>query len=102
LLPNGDQFVLACPPPIEASIYETSRNTASYIYPEIAQVKQPVVVMRAAKTRRPDVLELGASPRSPDLARHFANGRGVVLKGASHYIPMESPDQVTEELAKLL
>lgn len=101
LLPEGDHFVLACPPAIEASIYETSRNTASDIYPEIAKIKQPVVVMRAAKTRRPDVFELGASPTAPDLYQHFANGREVVLEGASHYIPMESPQRVAEEIQAL-
>ena len=93
--------MLACPPAVEASIYETSRNTASDIYPEIAKITQPVVVMRAAKTRRPDVFELGASPTAPDLYQHFANGREVVLEGASHYIPMESPERVAEEIQAL-
>jgi pimeloyl-ACP methyl ester carboxylesterase len=102
LLANGDHFVLACPPPIEASIYETSRLPASDIYPEITHVQHPVVVMRAAKTRRPGVFELGASPTSPELARDFANGREVVLEDASHYIPMELPDRVVAELAKLI
>jgi pimeloyl-ACP methyl ester carboxylesterase len=102
LLPTGDHFVLACPPAIEASIYETSRHRESDIYPEIAQIKQPVVVMRAARTRRPDVFELGASPTAPDLARKFANGTEVVLEHASHYIAMESPDQVAEQIERLL
>lgn len=99
LLPEGDHFVLACPPATEASIYETSRLIESDIYPEIAQIRHPVVVMRASRTRRADVFELGASPTAPDLASHFANGREVVLKDASHYIPMESPARVVEELA---
>jgi hypothetical protein len=62
----------------------------------------PVVILRAARTRRADVFELGASPTSPDLAQHFANGREIVLEGASHYIAMESPDKVTEEIQTLL
>ena len=101
LLPEGDHFILACPPAIEASIYETSRLVVSDIYPEITQIRHPVVVMRAARTRRPDVFELGASPTSPDLWKHFAQGSEVVLPDASHYIPMESPDRVVEEIARL-
>ncbi len=72
VLPEGGHFVLACPPPIEASIYETSRLPESDVYPEIAQITRPVVVMRAARTRRADVFELAASPTAPDLASHFA------------------------------
>lgn len=101
LLPEGDHFVLACPPATEASIYETSRLVESDIYPEIAQIRHPVVVMRASRTRRADVFELGASPTAPDLASRFANGREVVLEDATHYIPMESPARVVEEIALL-
>ena len=101
LLPEGDHFVLACPPPIEASIYETSRLLESDVYPEIAQIARPVVVMRAARTRRADVFELAASPTAPDLSSHFAHGRDVVLEDASHYIAMESPERVAEEIGRL-
>ncbi|MBS1855543.1 MAG: alpha/beta hydrolase [Acidobacteria bacterium] len=98
---EGGHYVLACPPPIEASIYENSRQPESDIYPEIARVRHPVVVMRAGRTRRPDVFELGASPTAPDLASRFANGREVVLQDASHYIAMEHPERVAEEIARL-
>src|SRR5262249_37737420 len=101
ILPEGDHYVLACPPPIEASIYENSRQPASNIYPEVEQVRQPVVVMRAGRTRRADVFELAASPTSPDLASHFSNAREVVLEGASHFIAMESPDLVAAEIERV-
>jgi lipase len=101
LLPRDGAYVLACPPPIEASIYENSRHPDSDIYPEVATLRQPVVVMRAARTRRPDVFELAASPTSPELANHFSNAREIVLEGASHYIAMESPERVAEEIARL-
>lgn len=101
ILREGHQFVLACPPPIEASIYERARLPEADIYPEIARITQPVVVMRAARTRRADVFELAASPTAPDLAAHFVHGREVVLADASHYIAMEQPDRVAEEIARL-
>jgi len=102
ILPNGDGFVLACPPAAEASIYENSKASGSNIYPEIATVHHPVTVLRAGKTRMEDVFDLSASPTSPDLAAHFTNGREVVLPDASHYIAMEEPERVTEEIRLLL
>jgi len=101
LLPNGDGFVLACPPQVEASIYENSKESGSNIYPEIAMVQQPVTVMRAGKTREPGVFNLAASPTSPDLASRFADGREVLLADASHYIAMEEPDRVADEIRTL-
>jgi hypothetical protein len=44
---------------------------------------------------------LGASPTAPDLASKFRNGREIVLEGRSHYIPMEAPDVVAEEIARI-
>jgi len=98
---HGHGYVLACPPPIESSIYENSRQTGSNIYPEIAEIRHPVVVLRAGRTRKPDVFELAASPTAPDLASHFANGRDAVLADASHYIPMEHPERVVEEIRRV-
>ena len=101
VLPNGGGFVLACPPHVEASIYEYSKDTSSDIYLEISVVRQPVTILRAANTRKPDVFDLGASPTAPGLACHFAKGREIVLEDASHYIAMENPGLVAEEIRRL-
>ena len=101
VLPNGDGFVLACPPQVEASIYENSKEPASDIYPEIATVRHPVTVLRAARTREANVFNLSASPTAPDLASHFVNGHEVVLENATHYIAMEQPERVAAEIRKL-
>jgi len=101
LLPNNGEFVLACPPAVEASIYLNSKEPGSNIYPEVAMVRHPVVVLRAGKTRNPETFDLSASPTAPDLASHFACGREIVLPGASHYIAMESPEKVAEEIRNL-
>jgi len=98
---HGRSFVLACPPPVEASIYEAARDHASDIYAEVERVAQPVVVLRAGRVRRPDALDLAASPTAPGLAREFARGRDVAIEGASHFIPMEHPERVAEEIARL-
>ena len=93
--------MLACPPAVEASIYLNSKEPGSNIYPEVESVRHPVVVLRAANTRNPSVFDLSASPTAPDLVSHFAHGREVVLQDASHYIAMESPEKVAEEIRAL-
>jgi lipase len=102
LLPNGSDYVLACPPPIEASIYWNSNTPESNIYPEIASIGQPVVVMRAGTVRTPGVFNLSASPTAIDLASKFARARDMVLPECSHYIAMERPDAVVEEIRGLM
>jgi pimeloyl-ACP methyl ester carboxylesterase len=101
LLPDGDAFILACPPAVEASIYLNSKEPASDIYPEIAGVRHPVIVLRAGRTRDSGVFDLSASPTSPTLASAFPNAREIVLEGASHYIAMESPEKVVAAIRAL-
>jgi lipase len=98
LLPDGDGFVLACPPLIEASIYENSPAPASDIYPEIATIRIPVRVVRAGKVPDPgDVM--GRSPTAPDLAGSFQRGTDLCLADHSHFIPMEAPALVAKLIA---
>jgi lipase len=101
VLPRNGEFVLACPPAVEASIYLNSKEPESNIYAEVAAIRHPVTVMRAGRERQPGAFDLGASPTAPDLASRFARGREVLLPGASHYIPMEEPEMVADEIRKL-
>jgi pimeloyl-ACP methyl ester carboxylesterase len=101
LLPNNGEFILACPPAVEASIYLNSKEPASNIDAEVTTVQQPVVVMRAARTREAYDFDLSASPTAPDLASRFARGLDLVLEGASHYIAMETPERVAEEIRRV-
>jgi len=101
LLPQGGQFVLACPPAVEASIYAESNAPESNIYSEISTIAQPVTVMRGGIARRPGAIDLSASPTAPDLAAKFRHGRDVPLPGQGHFIPMEVPERVVEEVEKL-
>lgn len=101
LLPNGDRLELACPPAVEASIYEESIAPESNIYAEVAQVAAPVAILRAGIARKPGQLDLAASPTAAGLAARFPRGRDVVVEGASHFIPMEFPGRVIEEVRTL-
>jgi lipase len=92
----GGDYILACPPDVEASIYEASPAVESNIYPEIATITIPVQVVRAGRFRDPANL-MGSSPTAPDLAASFAHGTDTCLQEHSHFIPMESP-QLTAKL----
>ena len=101
LQPENGHMVLACPPPVEASIYAEANAPEANLYAEIPRIAQPVTVLRASATRRPGVLDLSASPTAPDLAAKFQHGRDMVAEGRSHYVPMEDPELVAEVIAGL-
>lgn len=85
----GD-FVLACPPRIEASIYVGSAGCD--IHELVARVATPTTVLRAkARSTDRDVMDFSASPTFPQLAERFPDARDVHLADHSHFIPMEDP-----------
>jgi len=101
LLASGGEFVLACPPAVEASIYGHSKAPESDLYPGIPSIAIPVAVMRAGTAQNRVVLEPTASPAAPDLAAQFPRGRDVLLKDHTHFIPMEAPELVAEEIREI-
>lgn len=101
LLPNGDGFVLACPPAIEASIYENSPAPASNIFSEIEAVPIPVHVVRSVKKVDPSEI-MSRSPTTPDLAASFANGVDLAVPEYTHFIPMEGPEFTAGLVQKML
>ena len=60
-----------------------------------------MVVMRAGRERQHGVVDLAASPTAADLASRFSDGRDILLPEASHFIPMETPEIVVEEIGNL-
>ncbi len=102
LLADDGGFTLACPPQIEASIYAHSNAPDSNLYPEIPAIKLPVTVLRADAKPAPGVFDLSASPTWPGLAGCFPNGRDIPLAGRNHYIPMETPELVVEQIRAAL
>ena len=95
-------YVLACPPAVEASIYAVSNAPDANLYPLLERIEQPVTVMRGGIPWNTERFDLAASPTAPDLAEQFAKGRDICLQGRSHYIPMESPELVAEEIRRLI
>jgi len=104
LLPaaDGDGFVLACPPEIEAATY-AGAGLGGEIYEAIAALQIPVHVLRArgpaASAREGD---MRGSPTAPDLASRFAAGEDHYLPQYSHFLPMEDPAFVAARVREML
>jgi len=101
LLPEGDHFVLACPPTVEAAVYQNSSAPASDIYAEMETIRIPVHVIRAGKEMDPASF-MGRSPTAPELASSFSNGTDLLLTDQSHFIPMEAPAVTANLIADIM
>jgi pimeloyl-ACP methyl ester carboxylesterase len=104
LLPaeDGDGFVLACPPEIEASVYMTSRTNVG-VHQSIRALSLPVLIVRArlpGKDR--SAMDFSSSPTWPGLVGEFENARDVHLSDHTHFLPMEIPELVAEFILEAL
>lgn len=98
LLPadDGDGYVLACPPELEASIYMTSRTNPD-VHDSARALTIPVLVLRAKLP--PDdrsVMDFSSSPTWPQLVGEFQHGREIHFADRTHFLPMEIPERIAE------
>ncbi|MGE5595613.1 MAG: alpha/beta fold hydrolase [Hyphomicrobiales bacterium] len=102
LLPNpeGEGYVLACPPRIEAAVYAGSAGEGS-IYDDIATIDIPVRVLRARQRQEGAPIDMSSSPTAPDLASHFKHAEDIFLPHYSHFIPMEDPAFVAKQILEM-
>lgn len=107
IVPDGEGFVLACPPEVEAAIYLGSAGRD--IRAMIEKVTKPVVVLRAkarpspGRRGTPDTgaLDFARSPTWPGLAAAFPNGHDVHYPELTHFMPMQAPDLVARHIREL-
>jgi len=100
LVPNGAGFRLACPPSVEAEIYELGALPEADISAEVSQVEIPVEIVRAPKVTDPRQVMRG-SPTDPALAARFRSAKDLYLPDNTHFIPMESPALVANLIRNL-
>ncbi len=100
LLPDGDGFLLACPPAAEASIYECSTEAAANPHAEIPSIPIPVTVLRAGLAGQ-SLFGGDASPTDPHLAERFPCGRDILLPECAHLVPMEAPELVARYIGSM-
>ncbi len=102
LLPaeDGDGYVLACPPRIEAAVYAGSSGAAE-VYDAIQTIDVPVTILRAREREGEGPMDMNSSPTTPRLASYFRNARDVPLPHLSHFIPMQEPALVARYILGL-
>ncbi|MEP2735717.1 MAG: alpha/beta hydrolase [Erythrobacter sp.] len=87
LLPVGDGFELACPPEVEASVYESSRSNKG-IVDTARRVEVPVTVVRA---RQGPMGDFKSSPTWPELASVMPDGTDMHRDDMTHFHPFQDP-----------
>jgi lipase len=97
--PDGEGFVLACPPAVEAATYGGSAG--GDIYDEIESLEIPVRLLRARQRADGNLMDMSGSPTAPDLASHFRQVEDISLPQYSHFIPMEDPAFVAAQVREL-
>ncbi len=93
---NG--FMLACPPYLEASVYEGFRSLDPY--PLVKNIRLPVAILRAqmAGDDVTAVRDFANSPTWPGLADIFSNARELHIPELSHFMPMQDPKQIARHI----
>lgn len=96
LLPaaEGEGYVLACPPYLEASMYMGSSGNNPY--DAVAKIEMPVSVLRAPQKPRGERMDFTNSPTWPKLAVAFVHGRDLYLPEFTHFMPMEDPERIAK------
>lgn len=101
LLPadDGDGLVLACPPYLEASVYEGFLSVDPYPY--VKRIALPVVILRAqmASGDAASVHDFADSPTAPGLVNSFSNAQDLHFPELSHFMPMQDPERIAGYIA---
>ncbi len=99
--PDGDgAYRLLCRPEIEARVYMTARSNGG-VYDSVRGLDIPVTVVRAQAPTK-DEAGFSASPTWPNLSSAFPRGRDIHLHDCTHFIPMERPDFVVEQIREAI
>jgi pimeloyl-ACP methyl ester carboxylesterase len=97
--PEGEGLELACPPALEASVYQNALRTDPYLW--LSKLTVPVTLIRAPAGSRDGELDFSTSPTWLGLGAAIGAQRDELWADNSHFIPMESPERVADLLAAL-
>ncbi|WP_260580358.1 alpha/beta hydrolase [Sphingopyxis sp. PET50] len=102
LLPTteGEEWELACPPALEASVYLSALRTSPYAW--FDRIAAPVSVIRARTGEREGALDFSVSPTWPGLGAALGAVRDEQWGDLSHFIPMEAPQRLADLIATAL
>ena len=96
---DGEGYLLACPPQVEAAVYSSRRG--GDIHARLARIAVPTTVLRAPSGEAGARFDFSRSPTWAGLASAIPGAVDVFLPECSHFIPMEVPERVAETIAKV-
>lgn len=94
---EGEGWVLACPPALEASVYHGALLNSPHDW--LAKLSTPATVIRAKSGDREGMLDFSQSPTWPALGNAIGAVCDEQWPEHSHFIPMEAPQRVADLLA---
>lgn len=97
---DGEGWDLACPPALEASVYQNALRTNPYDW--LGRIAAPVSVIRARSGERSGNLDFSVSPTAPGLGAAIGAVRDEQWADQSHFIPMEAPQRLADLIATAL
>lgn len=102
LLPaaSGEGLELACPPALEASMYQNALRADPHGW--FGRMAAPVTLIRAPTGTRGDAMDFSLSPTWPGLGGALGAVRDELWDEHSHFIPMEAPGRVADLIAATL
>ncbi len=95
--PDGEGWELACPPALEASVYQNALRTNPHDW--LPCITVPVTVIRAKTGERAGTLDFSVSPTWPGLGAALDAVRDEQWADQSHFIPMEAPQRLADLIA---
>lgn len=97
---SGEGLELACPPALEASMYQNAARIDPYEW--LGSIAAPVTLLRARTGTRSGALDFSLSPTWTGLGPALGAVRDEIWAEHSHFIPMEAPARVATLLAALM
>jgi pimeloyl-ACP methyl ester carboxylesterase len=98
--PDGEGMTLACPPHLEAGIYQNSQAASPYDWAD--QITARTHIWRAPQSERANEMDFSNSPVWLGAAKAFHAETDRLWPDNSHFMPMEAPAIVAAEMAELL
>lgn len=95
--PSGEGYELACPPALEASMYQNALRTDPHTW--LGDLAAPVTLIRAPQGERGDAMDFSQSPTWTGLGPSLGAARDEIWAEHSHFIPMEVPRRVADLIA---